>query len=210
MRKNLPLMASFLGLGLGCARWRSRWRLFPWFPVLFGLLCLVAAYAEPLDLVRLRFPDQSVYLWSAQATLPFLQAVKFIGIILAVWVALVAWAPRASHWSPYYRIDFSPLFIGAPAEPGGAVQVGYNLDVNRDFHQRALNMSVEIDPAILDLGRRFHPEGPYRVDGVRVINKDARALAMGIRSLTVLALVLYGLSWLALAFRGWRLAWVRA
>ncbi|MBI2455892.1 MAG: hypothetical protein HYV46_07130 [candidate division NC10 bacterium] len=95
-------------------------------------------------------------------------------------VVLVAWAPRASHWSPYYRSDFSPMFPEAPAEPGGAVQVGYTLDVNRDFHQRALNMSEEIDPAILDLGRRFHPEGPYRVDGVRII------------------------------FRGWRLAWMRA
>jgi len=30
---------------------------------------------------------------------------------------------------------------------------------------------------------------------------------MGIRSLTVLALLLYGLSWFALVFRGWRLAW---
>jgi len=311
--KNLPLMASFLGLGLGCARWRSRKRLFPWFPLLFGLLCLVAAYAEPLDLVRLRFPDQSVYLWSTEATLPFLQAVKFVGIILLiffltvaafaalgekigelfdafppltaysvnvaasllgilafssiafaqwpplVWVAvaavlslwffprplplavlaatvaLVAWAPRASHWSPYYRIDFSPLFLQAPGEPGDSVRVGYSLDVNRDFHQRALNMSeefrrqhpaisrhavyrhadlvynlpfwlatahdrvlvvgagtgndvaaalrngartvdaVEIDPAILELGRRFHPESPYGTNGVRVINTDARA-----------------------------------
>jgi len=36
------------------------------------------------------------------------------------------------------------------------------------------------------------------------------SIAMGIRSLTVLALVLYGLSWLALLFRGWRLAWMRA
>lgn len=36
------------------------------------------------------------------------------------------------------------------------------------------------------------------------------SMAMGIRSLTMLALVLYGLSWLALLFRGWRLAWMRA
>jgi hypothetical protein len=33
------------------------------------------------------------------------------------------------------------------------------------------------------------------------------SMTTGIRSLTVLALLLYGLSWLALAFRGWRLAW---
>jgi hypothetical protein len=32
------------------------------------------------------------------------------------------------------------------------------------------------------------------------------SLAFGIRSLTLLALVLYGLSWLTLAFRGWRLS----
>lgn len=36
------------------------------------------------------------------------------------------------------------------------------------------------------------------------------SMALGIRSLTMLALILYGLSWLALAFQGWRLAWMRA
>ncbi len=311
--KNLPLMASFLGLGLGCARWRTHRRLFPWFPLLFGLLCLVVGYAEPLDLVRLRFPDRSVYMWSTDAALPVIQAAKFVAIILVIFfltvaafaalgekigelfdsfppltaysvnvaagllgilafsavafaqwppllwvalaaaaslwffgrplslaalvitVALVAWAPTATHWSPYYRIDFSPLFLPASTESGRTVQVGFNLDVNRDFHQRALNMSVEfrrqhpavsdhgmyrhadlvynlpfwlapgservvvvgagtgndvaaalrngaravdaveIDPTILDLGRRFHPERPYGAQGVRVVNNDARA-----------------------------------
>ena len=323
--KNLPLMASFLGLGLGCARSGSRStsapdgstsflrRLFPWFPLLFGLLCLLPAFAEPLDLVRLRFPDQSVFLWSAQARLPVLQGAKFVTIILAtffltvatftalgervgelldafpplaaytinvtgsllgilvfsaiafgqwspvlwiavaaalsLWffrrplpvavlagtVALIAWAPSATHRSPYYRIDFSPLFLESSAGSGEWVQAGYNLDVTRDFHQQALNMSeafrrehpgisrsdvyrhaslvynlpfrlaaahervlvvgagtgndvaaalrngtplvdaVEIDPTILDLGRRFHPEGPYAAHGVRVSNTDARA-----------------------------------
>jgi SAM-dependent methyltransferase len=320
--KNLPLMAAFLGLGLGCARSGGRseevrspsgWRLFPWFPVLFGLLCLVPAYAERLDLVRLRFPDTSVFLWSTEAALPLLQGAKFVGIILAiffltvaaftalgekigelfdafppltaysinvaasllgilvfsviafaewppvVWVAiaavlslwffhrllaaacllatvaLVAWAAPATHWSPYYRIDFAPLFIQGPGDTGTGVQVGYSLDVNRDFHQRALNMSeafrrqhpvisshpmyrhadlvynlpfrlapaaervlvvgagtgndvaaalrngarmvdaVEIDPTILALGRRFHPEAPYAADRVRLFNNDARA-----------------------------------
>jgi hypothetical protein len=33
------------------------------------------------------------------------------------------------------------------------------------------------------------------------------SMALGIRSLTLLALLLYGLSWLTLAFRGWRFAW---
>lgn len=34
--------------------------------------------------------------------------------------------------------------------------------------------AVEIDPAILDLGRRYHPEHPYDDPRVRVVNDDAR------------------------------------
>jgi hypothetical protein len=95
--KNLPLMAAFLGLG--CARSGGRseevrtpsgWRLFPWFPALFGLLCLVPAYAERLDVVRLRFPDTSVFLWSTEAALPLLQGAKFVGIILVIFFLTVA------------------------------------------------------------------------------------------------------------------------
>ncbi|HMP04628.1 MAG TPA: hypothetical protein PKD86_15270 [Gemmatales bacterium] len=36
-------------------------------------------------------------------------------------------------------------------------------------------VAIEIDPAILDLGRRFHPEQPYSSPRVRVVNDDARA-----------------------------------
>src|SRR5262249_29543213 len=35
--------------------------------------------------------------------------------------------------------------------------------------------AVEIDPAIIALGRRYHPEHPYESDAVRVINDDARS-----------------------------------
>ncbi len=35
--------------------------------------------------------------------------------------------------------------------------------------------AVEIDPAILDLGRRYHPERPYDSPRVRVVNDDARS-----------------------------------
>src|SRR5262249_57177043 len=36
-------------------------------------------------------------------------------------------------------------------------------------------VAVEIDPAILDLGRRFHPEHPYDSPAVRLVNDDARS-----------------------------------
>ena len=35
--------------------------------------------------------------------------------------------------------------------------------------------AVEIDPAIIDFGRRFHPERPYDSDKVRIVNDDARS-----------------------------------
>ena len=35
--------------------------------------------------------------------------------------------------------------------------------------------AVEIDPAIIDFGRRFHPERPYDSAKVRVVNDDARS-----------------------------------
>lgn len=35
--------------------------------------------------------------------------------------------------------------------------------------------AVEIDPAIIDFGRRFHPERPYDSDKVHVVNDDARS-----------------------------------
>lgn len=35
--------------------------------------------------------------------------------------------------------------------------------------------AVEIDPAIIDFGRRFHPERPYDSNKVRVVNDDARS-----------------------------------
>jgi hypothetical protein len=34
--------------------------------------------------------------------------------------------------------------------------------------------AVEIDPGIIDVGRRFHPESPYQSSKVRLINGDAR------------------------------------
>jgi spermidine synthase len=35
--------------------------------------------------------------------------------------------------------------------------------------------AVEIDPAIIDLGRAYHPEQPYQSPAVRVVNDDARS-----------------------------------
>jgi hypothetical protein len=151
-------------------------------------------------------------------------AVALLGAALLV----VAVAPGATRWSPYYRIDLSPYLV--PSVEGRLDTAGHNLTVNHDYHQKALDLAesfvrahpdpdletarlaydlpyrfarpsrvlvvgagmgndvaaalragaqrvdaVEIDPAILDLGRELHPERPYGSPRVRAINDDARA-----------------------------------
>src|SRR6267143_350020 len=54
--KNLPLMASFLGLGLGCACAKRQRNFFKYFPFLVSLLCLVIALSGPLRITFLPFP----------------------------------------------------------------------------------------------------------------------------------------------------------
>ncbi len=130
-----------------------------------------------------------------------------------------------SLWSPYYKIDVSPL-------QQRQIRYGYSLTVNQDYHQKALNLSedfvrenaeevpillqysyaynlpyqisqpkkvlvvgagtgndvaaalrngaeevhaVEIDPGILGIGKRLHPEQPYQSPKVKAVVDDARS-----------------------------------
>jgi hypothetical protein len=58
------------------------------------------------------------------------------------------------------------LFVGSGSgnDPAGGVRNGAKRVV-----------AVEIDPAIIDLGRRYHPERPYSQPTVEVVNDDARS-----------------------------------
>lgn len=144
---------------------------------------------------------------------------SLIGVVLFGWLSV-----QGAIFSPYYRIDLTPLAGGE-----------WVLDVNRDVHQRVANVTdarladaslppeeharlagvrrmydfpfqrgtpkrralivgagtgndvaaalrngfehvtaVEIDPMILRLGRRLHPEHPYADPRVTAVNEDAR------------------------------------
>jgi len=79
--KNFPLIASFLGLGLGSIKatdkkWLPRW--FLW--VLAGLVGL-ATFAKPLRLTLMFFPDPSITQWRGNILSPdALKAVENLGL----------------------------------------------------------------------------------------------------------------------------------
>jgi SAM-dependent methyltransferase len=251
--KNLPLLAAFLGLGLGCIR--AGGRLFGLFPLFCLLFAALVAFAGPLGLVHLYFPQEGFWAWNdanfqEQGWPPALLTARFFVVVLALfflvvalftalgerlgtqfdalppnraytvnllasllgiwafaalswlgwppagWFAVgflvllrfvlrpeppapatadeqaqplprrrwrgpgragrhwrrglpalgvlavtlgvVALAPGATRWSPYYRIDLSPYDV--PNAAGGHDPAGYKLTVNHDYHQNALDL----------------------------------------------------------------------
>ena len=224
--KNVPLIASFLGLGLGCACARVKKDYFRYFPYCMGILCLLVAFSGQLGITFLPFPIAD-YLIVGDVTGGFDYATlsskvlalgKFLLVVVAIfalnvgvflalgqkmgqllekleplpaytiniagslagvlafsvisfagwpplaWFALgffllaaflqknksaslaylvilvsIAIVPKQALWSPYYRIDVTPMRAdeGNPSSP----IVGHNLNVNHDYHQRMMNLS---------------------------------------------------------------------
>lgn len=97
--KNLPLMAAFLGFGIGCFFYRSAGVLFyKWFPRFVGGLAVIIALAPVLDLTRVIFVDPRQYFLlgigfgdHAETSTPsFFQATKAYLVIVAVFILVVA------------------------------------------------------------------------------------------------------------------------
>ena len=90
--KNLPLIASFLGLGLGCALAKRRINVFSFFPLSICTLCLVIAFSAQLGITFLPFPIGD-YLIVGDVTGGFHYSTilnklwalsKFLGVIVAI------------------------------------------------------------------------------------------------------------------------------
>jgi|RhiMetdeSRZDD1v2_1073273.scaffolds.fasta_scaffold19060_3 hypothetical protein len=245
--KNLPLIASFLGLGLGCACSKSSWRFFKYFPLTIGILCCIIAFSGQLGITFLPFPIGD-YLIVGDVTGGFDYStlankvwalIKFVAVVLAVFslcayvflalgqklgqlleqfpplvaytinilgsllgvlafslISLAGWPPMAwfflgfavlliflerkiwagmvfavtiltisavpqkALWSPYYRIDVTPVY--AEEQNAGSAVVGYNLNVNHDYHQRMLDLSSgSLESAFTAKARPYY-DLPYR------------------------------------------------
>ena len=156
---------------------------------------------------------------------------RTVGIFAAALVALIVFG-QGAIWSPYQRLQVTDLYLARQSD-GQPVKVGYTLNVQQVFYQRAVDLSpqfldgvkgeipemedmafsynlpyrlrpagsqvlivgagmgndaaaalrngashidaVEIDPAILALGRKLHPELPYGDSRVSAIVDDARS-----------------------------------
>lgn len=96
--KNLPLMAAFLGLGIGFALYKKSDRLFSWFPRLIALLVVIIALARGLGLTHVIFVDPRQYFLlgqgfadhAAQSIPPLLQTVKALTVIVSLFFLVVA------------------------------------------------------------------------------------------------------------------------
>ena len=88
--KNLPLIASFLGLGLGMALARSPRTLQRLFPLIAGVLFLLITYASALHLTHLPIPMSDYFVWTSfkSEASPTLSILRYHGIVLGI-VALV-------------------------------------------------------------------------------------------------------------------------
>jgi len=113
--------------------------------------------------------------------------------------------PRLEHWRMYYGLPyvFQPdpenvLILGSGSGNDAAAAIR---------HGAARVDAVEIDPAIIECGRRWHPEQPYQADRVSTIADDARSFIR--RTDRRYDLIVYGLldshSLLAAASSGVRL-----
>ncbi len=81
--KNLPLLAAFMGLGVGFAMVRRRENLFPATVPLITLLTaltLFGARTRIFDLIR--YPSQEEFIWSLTIRSSFLNIVVFVGTIV--------------------------------------------------------------------------------------------------------------------------------
>ncbi len=86
--------------------------------------------------------------------------------------------PFVTQWRKLYDLPYE----GHPAGDVLVVGAGTGNDVQAALRNGATSVTaVEIDPVIVRLGRRLHPEAPYDDPRVRVVTDDARSFLKNCR-----------------------------
>lgn len=91
--KNLPLIASFLGLGLGMALGKPPKALKRAFPAIAAVLFLLIAFAGSLDLTHLPFPGRDYFVFHTSggaAVAPVYKILRYLSATLAIIILIVA------------------------------------------------------------------------------------------------------------------------
>ena len=85
----------------------------------------------------------------------FLPNWKSSALVFAATLLIIGIAPGKGSWSPYYRIDLSP--IRAAGGDSNSPVVGYDLGVNHDYFQRMLDLSKDAIPTeFTERGRAYY------------------------------------------------------
>jgi len=87
---NLILLAAFLGMGLGVGLGRRRPAMVHAALPALAALAGVLAFARPLGLTNLQFPDPSIFLWGADAAPTTWRFLAVSGFVVALFWAVVA------------------------------------------------------------------------------------------------------------------------
>ncbi len=161
-------------------------------PTLLALAVLVVLLARPgrVDETDLYSPYQILTMrWQRNAPPQVLTSNTYYQRILDLRPSRVRGSPELQRWADYYGLPYR--FQPRP-ERVLVVGSGTGNDVAAAVRAGAAQVdAVEIDPAILDLGRRLHPESPYQQPGVRAMVNDARAHIRSTRA--SYDLIVYGL-----------------
>jgi len=91
--KNLPLIASFFGLGIGMILGGAPKRLSRAFPFLATLLFLLIGFAPELHLVHIPFPPLDYVVWGSlpvEGVLPHIQVFEYLLVTVGILMLLVA------------------------------------------------------------------------------------------------------------------------
>ena len=168
-----PVWIVAVTLGLVVLMWHSARAAVPTVVAALLLLGLLAMPLRPGQ-VEIYSPYQVLTLEYGHQPPPVLQVNNVYFQRILDLRRQARWQNRQlGRWSYHYALPY--VFSRAPKDVL-VVGAGTGNDVAAALRNNAARVdAVEIDPAILAMGRRLHPEGPYRSPRVTTHANDARA-----------------------------------